>query len=146
MGLNAGPLCHLYYKNIHFLQSIPNFGVYVTLHVLKIIPVYRPIPLEKNSTKPTDFRRRRRTQERRQRTQGRTIISLLVFSQSFERVVQWGTGSFPSYQLECYGRSSSAGIATGWTVRVRLPAEERDFFASHCPDRLWGPPSLLSNG
>jgi hypothetical protein len=32
-----------------------------------------------------------------------------------------------------------------WTTAVRSPAE--DFFSNLlCPDRLWGPPSLLSNG
>jgi hypothetical protein len=36
MGRNACPVCHLYYKNIHYLQTIPNSGFYVSLHILKI--------------------------------------------------------------------------------------------------------------
>jgi len=35
----------------------------------------------------------------------------------------------------------------GWTSRVRFPAEEGILFSSSLhPDRLWGPPSLLSIG
>jgi hypothetical protein len=41
-------------------------------------------------------------------------------------------------------RDSSVGIATGWTARVRFPA--RFIFSPQRPLRLWGPPSLLSNG
>jgi hypothetical protein len=31
-------------------------------------------------------------------------------------------------------------------VRVRVPVRSRIFSFPRCPDRLWGPPSLLSNG
>jgi hypothetical protein len=41
-------------------------------------------------------------------------------------------------------RDSSAGIATGWTALVRFP-EGKHFSPPQRPDRLWGPPSLLSN-
>jgi hypothetical protein len=34
--------------------------------------------------------------------------------------------------------------ATGWTARVRFPAEH-DFSSQH-PDRFWDPPSHLYNG
>jgi hypothetical protein len=37
-------------------------------------------------------------------------------------------------------------LATGWGVGVRVPVGSRIFFSSQRPDRLWGPPSLLSNG
>jgi len=42
---------------------------------------------------------------------------------------------------------SSVGIATeltGWTVRGSNPGEGEIFRT--CPDRPWGPPSLLYNG
>jgi hypothetical protein len=35
-------------------------------------------------------------------------------------------------------------LATGWTVRGSNPGEGEIF--STCPDRSWGPPSLLYNG
>jgi len=41
------------------------------------------------------------------------------------------------------GGGSSVGIATGWTVRDRIPVGTR--FSAH-PDWPWGPPSLLYNG
>jgi hypothetical protein len=35
-------------------------------------------------------------------------------------------------------------LATGWTVRGSNPGADEIFRA--CPDRSWGPPSLLYNG
>jgi hypothetical protein len=48
-------------------------------------------------------------------------------------------------------RDSVAGIATGYGlddggVGARVPVASRIFFSPRHPDRLWGPPSLLSNG
>jgi hypothetical protein len=48
-------------------------------------------------------------------------------------------------------RGSVAGMATGygldyWGVGVRVPLGSRIFFSPRRPDRLWCPPSLLSNG
>jgi hypothetical protein len=43
-------------------------------------------------------------------------------------------------------RDSSVSIITGWMACVRFPAAERLFSYAQRPDRLWGPPSLLSNG
>jgi hypothetical protein len=48
-------------------------------------------------------------------------------------------------------RDSSVGIATGYGlddrgVGVRVPVRSRIFFSPRRPDRLWGPPNLLSNG
>jgi hypothetical protein len=48
-------------------------------------------------------------------------------------------------------RDISVGIATGYGldgrgVGVWIPVEARFFSSSCCPDRLWDPPSLLSNG
>jgi len=40
------------------------------------------------------------------------------------------------------GPGSSVGIATGWTVRDRIPVGTR--FSAR-PDRPWGSPSLLQN-
>jgi hypothetical protein len=46
---------------------------------------------------------------------------------------------------------SAVGIATGYgmedrEVGVRVPVGSKMFSSSRRPDRLWGPPSLLSNG
>jgi hypothetical protein len=48
-------------------------------------------------------------------------------------------------------RDSALGIATGYwledrRVGVRLPVWSRIFTSPQRPDRLWGPPNLLSNG
>jgi hypothetical protein len=48
-------------------------------------------------------------------------------------------------------RDSVVGIVTGYGlddrgVGVRFSAESRIFSSSRRPDRLWGPPNLLSNG
>jgi hypothetical protein len=48
-------------------------------------------------------------------------------------------------------RESAVGIATGYgldeqDVGVRVPMGARIFTSPYRPDRLWGPPSLLSNG
>jgi hypothetical protein len=46
---------------------------------------------------------------------------------------------------------SVVGIATAYGlddggVGVRVPVRSRIFSSLHRPDRLWGPPNLLSNG
>jgi hypothetical protein len=46
---------------------------------------------------------------------------------------------------------SAASIATGYglddrEVRVLVPVGSRIFTFPYCPDRLWGPPRLLSKG
>jgi hypothetical protein len=48
-------------------------------------------------------------------------------------------------------RESAVGIATGYglddrAVGVRVPVGQRIFSSARCPDRLWSPRSLLSNG
>jgi hypothetical protein len=48
-------------------------------------------------------------------------------------------------------RDSSVGIATGYGLDdqglgVRVPVGARIFTSPCRPDRLWGPPSFLSNG
>jgi hypothetical protein len=56
--------------------------------------------------------------------------------------------------IYCYrkrSRGSAVGIATGyglddWGVGVRVPVRLRIFSPPNCPDRLWSPPNLLSNG
>jgi hypothetical protein len=56
-----------------------------------------------------------------------------------------------STPLYGWSRDSSVGIATGYglndrRVGVRVSVKARSFSSPRCPDRLWGPPSLLSNG
>jgi hypothetical protein len=42
---------------------------------------------------------------------------------------------------------SSVGIATGYGLAgVQVPVGSRIFYSPRRPDRLWGPPNLLSNG
>jgi hypothetical protein len=53
-------------------------------------------------------------------------------------------------QAVLLGRDSVVGIATGYVmddrgVGVRVPVGSRIFSYPPSPDRLWGPPSLLSN-
>jgi hypothetical protein len=48
-------------------------------------------------------------------------------------------------------RDSIVGITTGYGLEdrgtgVRVPVGSRIFSSPRHPDRLWGPPSLLSNG
>jgi hypothetical protein len=48
-------------------------------------------------------------------------------------------------------KDSSVGIATGYGrddrgVRFRVPVRSRIFSSPQCPDRLWSPTDLLSNG
>jgi hypothetical protein len=56
------------------------------------------------------------------------------------------------YLLEYYwSRDSAVGIATGyglddWGVGTRIPVGSRIFSSPRRPDRLWGPPNLISNG
>jgi hypothetical protein len=55
------------------------------------------------------------------------------------------------YYADFVSRDSAVGIATGYSleyrgVRVRVPVESRIFPSPRRPDRLWGPPNLLSNG
>jgi hypothetical protein len=50
----------------------------------------------------------------------------------------------------CGSRDNTVGIATGYglddrVVGVRVPVGSRIFSSSRRPDRLWGPPTLLSN-
>jgi hypothetical protein len=47
-------------------------------------------------------------------------------------------------------RDSVVGMTTSYGlddrgVRVQVPVGSRIFSSPHCPDRLWGPPNLLSN-
>jgi hypothetical protein len=55
------------------------------------------------------------------------------------------------YNIFGGSRDSAVGIAIGYGldglgVGVRVPVNSRMFFSPRRPDRLWGPPSLLSNG
>jgi hypothetical protein len=48
-------------------------------------------------------------------------------------------------------RDSAVGLAIGYGmddrgIGVRVPAGSTIFSSSRRPDRLWGPPSLISNG
>ena len=44
------------------------------------------------------------------------------------------------------GRDSSVGIATGYGLEVRGSNPNGGEIFRTCPDRPWGPPSLLYNG
>jgi hypothetical protein len=91
------------------------------------------------------------------------ISEMLVFSSTLTRLTAWedfGTfihlESFKSYiiskRLTDYkSQDSAVSIATGYGldnqgVRVRVLVEARIFSSPCCTDRLWSPPSLLSNG
>jgi hypothetical protein len=55
------------------------------------------------------------------------------------------------YHYALGSRDSVVGIATGYGldergVGVRVPVGSRIFSSPRRPDRLWGPPSFLSNG
>jgi hypothetical protein len=66
----------------------------------------------------------------------------------------WGRKPWPmSGTISAFimSRDSSVGITTGYGlddqgVRVQVPVGARIFTSPCRPDRLWGPPSLLSNG
>jgi hypothetical protein len=50
----------------------------------------------------------------------------------------------------CGSRDNVVGIATGYWlddqgVEIRVPVGSRIFSSPCCPDRVWGPPNLLSN-
>jgi hypothetical protein len=48
---------------------------------------------------------------------------------------------------EATNENAEAGIAAGWMIGGSSPGRGLEFLpSSPCPDRLWGPPSLLSNG
>jgi hypothetical protein len=47
---------------------------------------------------------------------------------------------------KCYLRIQFLPMATGWKIGVRFSVGTRILSSSQRPDRLWGPPSLLSNG
>jgi hypothetical protein len=57
-----------------------------------------------------------------------------------------------SYNCNKYrSRDSAVGLATGYGlddrgVGVRVPVGSIILSSPNCPDRLWGPPKLLSNG
>jgi hypothetical protein len=60
------------------------------------------------------------------------------------RLALWNLPNIPN------GRNSVVGIVTDYRledrgVGVRVPVGARIFFSARRPDRLWGPPSLLSN-
>jgi hypothetical protein len=58
---------------------------------------------------------------------------------------------FINYRGYYMNRDSAGGIVTGYwlddrMVGIRVPAGSRIFTSPRRPDRLWGPPKLLSNG
>jgi hypothetical protein len=59
--------------------------------------------------------------------------------------------AYVSYDSHSRSRDSSVGIATGYGlddrgIRFRVLLGPRIFTSPRRPDRLWGPPSLISNG
>jgi hypothetical protein len=74
-------------------------------------------------------------------------------SSCFVSQIQWrfSGGSNSWMSLLSGSWDSAVGIATGYRlddrgVGVRVPVASRIFSSPRRPDRLWGPPSLLSNG
>jgi hypothetical protein len=72
-------------------------------------------------------------------------VGRLAFSYSEMLPTQW------IFQIFGRSRDSAVGIATGYgledqEVGVRVPVGSRIFSSPRRPVRLWGPPSLLSNG
>jgi hypothetical protein len=65
----------------------------------------------------------------------------LKYNISYIAIIYLITFLQESGQLSRYGDG-----ATGWTARVRFPTGERLLSSPQRPDRLWGPPSLLSSG
>jgi hypothetical protein len=58
---------------------------------------------------------------------------------------------FTCFTTAKWSRRSSISIVSDYglddrAIQVRSPAEEKGFSSSLCPDRLWGPPSLLYYG
>jgi hypothetical protein len=52
-----------------------------------------------------------------------------------------------SFKTTSVSYISSVGIATGYRLDDSMIGGDWEFFSSTlCPDKLWGPPSLLSNG
>jgi hypothetical protein len=82
----------------------------------------------------------------RYRTSHRPI--LLLSSGHVLNCYQWSL--FLHIHTQWGSRDSSVGIATGYglddrVVGVRVPVGSRILSSPRCPDRLWGPPNLLSN-
>jgi hypothetical protein len=65
----------------------------------------------------------------------------------------WAANYMSRTPLSIWNRDSAVGIATGYRlhdrgggVGVRVPLGLRIFSSPRRPERLWGPPNLLSNG
>jgi hypothetical protein len=65
--------------------------------------------------------------------------------------IAWDKSEYLRHPFFLGSRDSAVGIVTGYGlhdrgVRVRVPVASSIFFSPRCLDRLWGPPSLISNG
>jgi hypothetical protein len=65
-------------------------------------------------------------------------------------ILQIVEGTREMYVKNIISRKNKVGIATGYGlgdrgVGVRVPVGSRIFSSPRLPDRLWGPPNLLSN-
>jgi hypothetical protein len=65
-----------------------------------------------------------------------TKLILNIFNLSFSKALQ----------SKAWPRIATAYGLDDWGVGVQVPVGSRIFSSPHCPDRLWGPPNLLSNG
>jgi hypothetical protein len=79
------------------------------------------------------------------------VLSKIRFKFSKPEFHRNNSYKFNSYTTRNRSRDSAVGIATGYGlddrgVGVRVSVRSRIFFFPCCPHRLWGPPSLLSNG
>jgi hypothetical protein len=69
-----------------------------------------------------------------------------IFSANFLGTVALSVYLIKHLTMITWSRGSSNGIATGSTAGVQIPARANFFSSPQRPDRLWGPPSVLSNG
>jgi hypothetical protein len=73
-------------------------------------------------------------------------------SRHYQQTGRRVTDSFIPSRFDISEPGSSVSILSGYrlddrAIEVRSPAAAKGFFLyPRCPDRLWGPPSLLSNG
>jgi hypothetical protein len=86
---------------------------------------------------------------------GKPATNRLSYGSAFQRLsmmtIRDCLFNITATTLHIRSRNSSVGTATGFglndrRVGVRVPVGSRIFSSPHHRDRLWGPPSLLSNG
>jgi hypothetical protein len=79
------------------------------------------------------------------------VVPVNLQTSSFYEISFYQISHFRLAFITNRGRHSSVGMAIGYGlddrgIGVRVPIGSRIFSSPQRPDRLWGPPSLLSNG